>query len=240
LTGIFLVLLESLTGTLAIVMPTAISQPLANLVPFGASGVARGANRNSARPDYRGHVSAAFGAHIAQQPFERRFCQSEKARRFTKMASLSNWNPFRELERMVRRLEASPFPRFEDIEESRLEAFTPAIESYVKDGDLVVRADVPGLDPKDIDVSIFGNVLTLKGERKSEKEVQREHYLRREIAYGAFERRLTLPEGVATENVKATFKNGVLEIAVPLAKETAATKVPIEARQEEQVEPEKK
>ena len=64
--------------------------------------------------------------------------------------------------------------------------FTPAIESYVKDGNLVVRADVPGLEPKDLDVSILGNVLTVKGERKSEKRSKKEDYLRREVSYGAF------------------------------------------------------
>jgi HSP20 family protein len=65
----------------------------------------------------------------------------------------------------------------------------------VKDGNLVVRADVPGVDPKEIEVSVVGNVLTIKGERKEEKEVKSEDYIRREASYGCFERRMTLPEG---------------------------------------------
>jgi HSP20 family protein len=153
-----------------------------------------------------------------------------------KMGALSRWSPFRELERMERRLE-SPFPRiFEAFEDNYEEAFTPAIESYVKDGNLVVRADVPGLEPKDLEVSILGNVLCFKGERKSEHEVKKEDYLRREVSYGAFERRMSLPEGAATDRVKATFRNGVVEISVPLAKETVAKKVPIEAAPEKKVE----
>jgi len=70
--------------------------------------------------------------------------------------------------------------------------------------------------------------------------VKREDYLRREIGYGLFERRLTLPEGNTTENLIATFKNAVLEIAIPLAKETVATKVPIESKEEKEIELENK
>ncbi|MDO8431000.1 MAG: Hsp20/alpha crystallin family protein [Candidatus Binatus sp.] len=137
---------------------------------------------------------------------------------------------------MARRWE-STFPRiFEDFEDNYDEVFTPAIESFVKEGNLVVRADVPGLELKDIEVTILGNILSVKGERKSEQEVKKEDYLRREVSYGAFERRMSLPEGAAADQVKASFKNGVLEITVPLAKETVATKVPIEAEAEKNVE----
>ena len=156
------------------------------------------------------------------------------------MGALLPWRPFRELGEMARRWE-SHFPGFfEDFDGDIDVAITPAVESYVKDGNLVVRADVPGLEPKDIDVSILGNVLTVKGERKSEHEVKKEDYLRREVSYGAFERRMSLPEGAAADKVKATFKNGVLEVTVPLAKETLAKKVPIEAAAEKKVEIAKK
>ena len=156
------------------------------------------------------------------------------------MGALSPWRPFRELERMARRMDPA-LPRFfEEFEEDLDNVFKPAIESYVKDGNLVVRADVPGLDPKDLEVSILGNVLNVKGERKNEREVKKEDYLRREVSYGAFERRMSLPEGAATDKIKATFKNGVVEITVPLAKETVAKKVPIEAEAEKKVEISKK
>lgn len=79
------------------------------------------------------------------------------------MGALLPWRPFRELERMARRWE-SPSPRlFEDFEDNYDELFTPAVESYVKDGNLVVRADVPGLELKDLEVTILGNVLSVKG-----------------------------------------------------------------------------
>jgi len=152
------------------------------------------------------------------------------------MGALLLSRPFRDFQRLARRWE-SPFPRlFEDFEDNYDEVFTPAVESYVKDGNLVVRADVPGLELKDIEVTILGNVLCLKGERKNEQEVKKDDYLRREISYGVFERRMSLSEGTATDKVKASFKNGVIEITVPLAKETVAQKVRIEAEAEKKVE----
>ena len=145
------------------------------------------------------------------------------------MGALLPLSPFRELERWTRNLE-SRFPRLfsEWPFEGEKEEFLPAIESYIKDGNLIVRADVPGLEPKDVEVSVLGNVLTIKGERKDEKEVKREQYIRREVSYGAFERRMVLPEGVATDKIKAQFKNGVVEVTMPVGKELTAKKVPIE------------
>jgi hypothetical protein len=83
-------------------------------------------------------------------------------------------------------------------------------------------------------------VLTIKGERNRESEVKKADYLKREVSYGGFERRMTLPEGTQTDRVKATFKRGVLEITLPLAKETVAKKAPIEAAAEKKVETSKK
>ena len=152
------------------------------------------------------------------------------------MGAISPFRPFRELERMTRRWETA-FPNlFEDFDGDLEEVFKPAIESYVRNGNLVVRADMPGLEPKDIEVSILGNVLTVKGERKHEQEVKKEDYLHREVSYGAFERRMSLPEGTEADKVKATFKNGVIEVTVPMAKEAVAKKVPIESQPEKKVE----
>jgi HSP20 family protein len=137
---------------------------------------------------------------------------------------LAPWRPFRELERWARR-----FPGlWEDWPFGEREEYFPALESFVKEGNLIVRADVPGVDSKDIDVSIVGNVLTIKGERKEEKEVKSEDYIRREASYGSFERRMTLPEGANTEKITANFKNGVVEITMPVAKAVEAKKVPLQ------------
>lgn len=142
------------------------------------------------------------------------------------MGTLTPWRPFRELERWAR--DFPRFPRlFEEFEEGE-EGFALPVESFVKDGNLVVRADIPGLEPKDIELSVLGNVLTIKGERKDEKEVKKENYFRREISYGAFERHVTLPQGIETDKIKANFKNGVIEVMMPMAKEAVAKKIPLD------------
>ena len=143
------------------------------------------------------------------------------------MREIQTWRPFSDLERWARRFETR-FPRFfEDLEGEEGDLKLP-IESYVKDGNVFVRADVPGLEPKDIEVSVLGNVLMIKGERQDKQEVKKENYFRREVSYGAFERHVVLPEGAQTDKVKATFKNGVVEVTMPVAKEAGAKKIPLE------------
>ncbi len=142
---------------------------------------------------------------------------------------LAPWSPFRELERWARR-----FPSFfEEWPFFEREEYFPALESFVKNENLVVRVDVPGVDPKDIDVSVVGNVLRIKGERNEEKEVKTEDYIRREASYGGFERRMTLPEGANTEKIAANFKNGVVEITMPVAKAVEGKKVPLQVESPE-------
>jgi HSP20 family protein len=92
--------------------------------------------------------------------------------------------------------------------------WTPHVESFVKDDTLHVRADLPGIDPKAVDVSVEDDVLTIRGERKSEHE----EAAYREVRYGRFERRLRVPEGTDAAAIKATYTNGVLEIAIPVPK----------------------
>jgi len=156
------------------------------------------------------------------------------------MRGLVPWRPFRELERMVSDWE-SRFPRFPRLFEGwEEEELGLPIESYVKEGNLVVRADVPGLDPKDIEISVLHDVLTIKGERRAEKEVKEKDYLRRELSYGAFERRMSLPEGAAADKIQASFKNGVVEVSIPLPKGIEGKKIPLQVEAEKKVEIEKK
>jgi len=113
---------------------------------------------------------------------------------------------------------------FKDVD---FEGHAPALESFVRNGQLVVRADLPGMEAKDVDISVLGNVLTIKGERKDKKEVKGHEYIRREVTYGSFERRMTLPAGVDAEKIQAKCKDGVLEVTMPLAKEMQPKKVAV-------------
>lgn len=94
-------------------------------------------------------------------------------------------------------------------------SFSPSVNIYEKNGDLIVEAELPGVKKEDIDVRIENGVLTLKGERKEEKEVKKEDYYRQERFFGSFLRTFQLPTDVSADTVEATFKDGLLTVKVP-------------------------
>jgi len=155
------------------------------------------------------------------------------------MKSLTPWRPRRELERMEHRMR-DLFDRFRDEgffgawdwdrPFRKMEGWEPAIESHVENGNLVVKADLPGIDPKEISISVTGNQLTIEGERKEEEKKEEKDYVYRELSYGKFSRTMELPAGVEADKVKAEYKDGVLKVTMPAPKEIAAKKIQIEAQ----------
>ena len=103
----------------------------------------------------------------------------------------------------------------------------PAIETFVRDDKLVVRADLPGIDPAAVEIAVEGNLLTIKGERKWTAEGSEPERSYSEVAYGSFERVLTLPQGVDPQSVEASYKDGVLEVTMKAPSAMVARKVPI-------------
>lgn len=106
-------------------------------------------------------------------------------------------------------------------------AWSPRVDIFEEKDNLIVEAELPGLNREDFDVSVENNVLTLKGERKFEKTEERDNFHRVERAYGSFTRQFTLPQTVTAEGAKADFDNGVLRIALPKREETKARKIEI-------------
>ncbi len=118
---------------------------------------------------------------------------------------------------------ASPFRMFEDffndwafrsLEGRRGEGWNPAVDVVEKEGNLQLQVSLPGLDEKDIELKIEGQVLTIKGERKSQ-ESEGYTYHQQETYYGTFSRSFTLPESTDLGNIKADYRNGILAISVP-------------------------
>lgn len=97
-------------------------------------------------------------------------------------------------------------------------SWAPDVDMFERKGQLVVRADLPGLNKEDVKVEITDSELVIDGERKTEKEEEKEGYYRSECTYGAFKRAVRLPDGIKPEEAKASFKNGVLEITMPAPK----------------------
>jgi len=93
--------------------------------------------------------------------------------------------------------------------------FIPAVDVFEKEGEVVIKSDLPGLNRDDITLKIVGNSIIISGDKKAEERVERKDYLRVERSYGSFTRTLNLPEGVDTGQVTASFTDGVLEIRLP-------------------------
>jgi len=101
----------------------------------------------------------------------------------------------------------------------------PVVDVAETESDIIVKAEIPGIDPKDVDISITGDTLTLKGEKKEEKENTGKCYHRVESSYGSFKRVITLPASVDVDKVTAEGKNGLLEITLPKKEESKAKKI---------------
>jgi len=116
-----------------------------------------------------------------------------------------------------RMLSVKPWTR-EEIHPWTEKGFAPAIETFVdKEGKkYFCRVSLPGVDPKDVEITVKGNFLTVKGERKFVRTVKEVELYEKEIAYGKFERMLELPEGVNAEKLQAEYVNGVMEITAPI------------------------
>ncbi|OGP16099.1 MAG: hypothetical protein A2V21_311265 [Deltaproteobacteria bacterium GWC2_55_46] len=153
------------------------------------------------------------------------------------MADLRKWEPLRELATIEKEMEDMFRRAFGGLStilptgllrrEFRGEWY-PLVDSFMKENQFVVRADLPGVDPKDVEISVTGNLLTIRGERKSTVEEKKEGYLFHETSFGAFERTVTLPEGVDTTKVHASCSNGVIEITMPAKAEALPRKIKVE------------
>lgn len=138
-------------------------------------------------------------------------------------------SPFRELARLEREM-AEMFGRVPQWPWGEPErGWMPAVDMVERKDEIVVRADLPGLEEKDIEVTVQDGTLMIRGERKEEKEEKAEDYYCCERSYGAFTRTLGLPAGVDADKVKATFSKGVLEVHLPKAKEAKGQKVEVKA-----------
>jgi HSP20 family protein len=145
---------------------------------------------------------------------------------------VANWSPFRELDSFRRSLDRmfddflggwNPMETFRGASSN----ISPAVESFVDGENLVVRADLPGIDPKDVDVTVANDTLTIYGRREETNEEKQRDYMHREVSYGSFTRTMALPKGIEADQIKASYRNGVLELRMPLPKQMSPRKVQV-------------
>ncbi len=142
------------------------------------------------------------------------------------MTSMVRWDPFhdllslqRDVSRLFSDIGAPVWPMRRTETEKLLTV--PSVDMVRHGDDLLVRAEIPGVNPDDIDISVTEGVLTIKGERHIREETKDEEYLVRETAYGSFERSMRLPEAAQVDKIRAEYRDGLLEITIPKAAPTA-------------------
>ncbi len=146
---------------------------------------------------------------------------------------LVRWRPFRDLATMqeeMNRLFDRLFERFPERKEFGEGLWSPCVDISETKDEIVVTAEIPGMKKDDIKISLNDNILTLKGEKRQEKKVEEENYHRIERSYGAFHRSFTLPTTVQQDQVKATYKDGVLKVRLPKAEEAKPKEIAIEVK----------
>ena len=143
------------------------------------------------------------------------------------------WQPFSDmltLRQAMDRLFDDSFVRPSRLTTAFDEGTDLPVDMYQTDDSVVVKASVPGIKPEEVEVTITGDTLTIKGETRTAEEVKRDNYFRREISYGAFNRSILLPNSLQTDKAEATFENGVLTLTILKAEETKPRQIKIKPK----------
>ena len=145
---------------------------------------------------------------------------------------LKPWRPFKDLPALKEEMDKlwNRFFGERIFQEPFGKGWAPSVDVSETKENVVVKAEIPGMDGKDIDISLSGGVLTIKGEKKQEKEEKEENYYFAERSYGAFSRSIQLPQEVQPDKVTASYKNGVLTIIMPKSEEAKAKEVKIKVQ----------
>src|SRR5881227_2311356 len=144
------------------------------------------------------------------------------------MRTMNRWEPSRgatTLQEQLNRVLGDMLERAGD--ESNLTPWAPAVDIFETEHQLVVKADLPDVNPQDLDIRVENNILTIRGERKFENEVNEENYLRVERSYGSFSRSFSLANTVNPDAIKADFQNGVLTLSIPKREEAKPKQIKV-------------
>src|SRR3970282_1751870 len=151
--------------------------------------------------------------------------------------AVTPWRPFMDLTRWERDMDRIMEGFFDRRirtwwperwpERERLELEGPVVDLFEDKNDIVVKAELPGMEKENVEVKLTDHMLTIKGEKKKEEEIKEENYYRSERSYGSFIRTLELPADVHADKVKASFKNGILEVRLPKTEDARAKEIKV-------------
>ena len=152
------------------------------------------------------------------------------------MIAINRWDPFREVMALQNRFNSL----FRDLNEGEspvaAASFVPAVDIYEDDSKVVLKLEVPGMEEKDLDVSVENHTLTVKGERKFENEEKEENFHRIERRYGSFYRAFTLPQTVDSEHINASYNAGVLKLELAKKPEAQPKQIKVNVAGEQKLE----
>ena len=138
--------------------------------------------------------------------------------------AIIRWDPFREMTQLQNR-----FDRLFDAVGGRQESWLPAVDVFDTQDAVVLKAELAGMNPDDIQIEVEDNVLTIQGERKFEEKVDEERYYRVERRFGSFQRSLALPQGVKADQIEAAYDEGILTVTVPKAEQEKPKRIEVQA-----------
>lgn len=149
--------------------------------------------------------------------------------------AITRWDPFKDLislrEKMNKLFEDSMSRSQADDQDFSVGAWKPSVDIYETADKMVLVADLPGIKQEDIELKVENNLLTIRGERKMDKEIKQEDFHRIERAYGSFSRSFTLPATIDIDKIKAEHRNGILQVILPKKEETKAKKIKIDLKE---------
>ena len=140
--------------------------------------------------------------------------------------AIIRWDPFREMTQVQNQLNRL----VDQVWGGRQESWLPAVDVFDTKDAVVLKAELAGMDPDDIQIEVEDNVLTIKGERRFEEKVDEERYYRVERRFGSFQRSLALPQGVRTDEIGASYDDGILTVSVPKTEEEKPKRIEVKAK----------
>ncbi len=173
------------------------------------------ARRRKTRTSKRPTTRSSTKTRASKEPPERR-----------SIMAIIRWDPFREMTQVQ-----NQFNRLVDqVWNNRQESWLPAVDVFDRKDAVVLKAELAGMDPDEIEIEVEDNVLTIKGERKFEEQVEDERYYRVERRFGSFQRSLALPQGVKPDEIQAGYEDGILTVTVPKAEEEKPKRIEVKAK----------
>jgi HSP20 family protein len=145
--------------------------------------------------------------------------------------SILRWDPFDDVSTLRRSMERLFDDMYTRHPTTTAMVWEPAVEMYETDNDVVVKASLPNIDPKSVDITVTNDAITLKGATKVEEEQKGRNFYRRELRYGTFARTLPLTTEVKSAEAKATYKDGILEVRIPKSERVKPTSVKVQIQQ---------